>query len=66
MFSVVISTYTEERVEDVKRCIQSLYNQTLKSHEIILVLDPEDELVKFYKKEFEDIDIKIVKRSVIL
>jgi len=61
MFSVIISTYTRERVNDVKRCIESLYNQTLKPYEVILVLDPDDELVKFYKKELSDLDVKIVK-----
>ncbi len=58
--SVVISTYTEERLEDVKRCIRSLKNQTKKPDEIILVLDPIEDLIEFYSREIGN-DVKIVK-----
>lgn len=47
--SVVISTYTNKRYEDVLSCVSSLRTQTLKPDEIILVLDPFESLVSFYK-----------------
>lgn len=46
--SVIISTYTEERYNDVLKCIRLLREQTHKPDEIILVLDPVDELIDFY------------------
>jgi glycosyltransferase involved in cell wall biosynthesis len=60
--SVVVSTFTKERTKDVLRCINSILNQTTKPDEILLVLDPVDELVEFY----EDIvpnSVKIVKSN---
>ena len=47
--SVVISTYTTRRLTDVMKCISSLSKQTTKPTEIILALDPFDELVNFYR-----------------
>lgn len=47
--SVIISTYTNERFRDVLRCVESINNQTLKPYEILLVLDPVEKLVEFYK-----------------
>lgn len=49
--SVVISTYTKDRCKDVLRCINSILNQTLKPDEIILVLDPVEDLIEFYKEK---------------
>ena len=60
--SVVISTYTKKRLSEVMRCISSLKNQTVSPAEIILVLDPCDELGEFYK-HFVPNDIKIVMSS---
>ena len=57
--SVVVSTYTEKRLSTVQRCITSLKNQTIVPDEIILVLDPIDELVSFYKNSVPS-DVKIV------
>ncbi len=57
--SVIVSTYTTERSGDVLRCIESLLSQTVKPHEILLVLDPVDELVEFYDKVVPR-DVKIV------
>jgi len=62
--SVIISTYTKERIDDVNRCLNSLNNQTLKPEEVLLVLDPEDSLVKFYRRNVLrdfDFDFRIVK-----
>jgi glycosyltransferase involved in cell wall biosynthesis len=52
--SVVVSTYTKERLRDVKRCIKSLKRQTLHPSEIILVLDPNEELVNFYRSKVSE------------
>ncbi|WP_290900433.1 glycosyltransferase family 2 protein [Ferroglobus sp.] len=60
--SVVISTYTEERFQDVRRCIESLKNQTRKPDEIVLVLDPIDDLVSFYETRMSD-EVRIVESS---
>ena len=60
--SVVISTYTEERFQDVRRCVESLKNQTRKPDEIVLVLDPIDDLVSFYRTRMNN-EVKIVESS---
>lgn len=56
--SVVISTYTIERLNDVLRCISSLRRQTVSPLEIILVLDPSEELLQGYTAHVTD-DIKV-------
>jgi len=48
--SVIVSTYTIERFPDVVRCLNSIENQTKTPHEILLVLDPVDSLIEFYKE----------------
>lgn len=58
--SVVISTYTTKRLDDVLRCISSLKKQTIPPSEIILVLDPSSELIEFYKSRVSN-DILIIK-----
>jgi len=52
--SVIISTYSKRRLDDVRKCVTSLKNQTVKPMEIILVLDPVDDLVSFYEREMDD------------
>ena len=47
--TVIISTYTTKRLNDVVRCISSLENQTFPPTEVILVLDPNEKLMEFYK-----------------
>jgi glycosyltransferase involved in cell wall biosynthesis len=56
--SVVISTYTIERLHDVLRCISSLREQTLSPSEIILVLDPSEALLQGYTARVP-VDIKV-------
>ena len=58
----MISTYTEERFQDVRRCVESLKNQTRKPDEIVLVLDPIDNLVSFYETRMSD-EVRIVESS---
>lgn len=57
--SVVVSTYTTERLHDVVRCISSLKEQTFPPVEIILVLDPCERLVEFYKSHVPP-DVRVI------
>jgi len=57
--SVIISTYSTERFREVLECINSLKKQTLQPNEIILVLDPNEELRDFYSSRVPS-DVKIV------
>lgn len=56
---MVISTYAMDRLGYVLGCIESLKKQTLLPMEIILVLDPDQNLIEFYKSHMRD-DVKIV------
>jgi len=60
--SVIVSTYTKDRHSDVLQCLNSLFNQTRKPSEIILVLDPVDDLIEFYSGVVPD-GVKIVASS---
>ena len=56
--SVVISTYSKEKKDQVLDCIRSLHNQTFSPNEILLVLDRDAELVHFFKSVVPvDVDI---------
>ena len=57
--SVIISTYTPKRLHDVMKCIASLETQTLKPTEVLLVLDPDENLVNFYKSRIPS-KVKII------
>jgi glycosyltransferase involved in cell wall biosynthesis len=57
--SVVVSTYTPERLQSVLDCIDSLKTQTQLPDEIILVLDPDKDLVNFYRSKMPS-DVRIV------
>lgn len=57
--SVVISVYSKERLAYAIACIDSLKLQTLLPREIILVLDPDEELARFYRSKLAK-DIRIV------
>jgi len=46
--SVIVSTYTKIRVDEVLACLHSLFDQTLKPKEILLILDPDEDLKSFY------------------
>ncbi len=47
--SVIISAFSIERASTIKLCIESLKKQTIQPKEIILVLDPIDSVIEFYK-----------------
>ena len=57
--SVVVSTYSKDKLSQVLDCIKSLKCQSLPPKEIILVLDPDKDLVDFYKSCIPD-GVKIV------
>jgi GT2 family glycosyltransferase len=57
--SVVISTYSKERLSYLLDCIESLKKQSLKPDEIVLVLDPYPNLVEFYKSKLSG-DVRVV------
>jgi glycosyltransferase involved in cell wall biosynthesis len=57
--SVIISTFSIDRANYVANCIKSLRKQTLLPEEIILVLDPDEALLEFYKSCMLH-DVKIV------
>jgi glycosyltransferase involved in cell wall biosynthesis len=57
--SVIVCTYTKKMMGQVSDCIGSLKKQTLQPYEIILVLDPDKELIRFYKSAIND-DVKIL------
>ena len=58
--SVIISTYSEDMLNLVLDCVESLKKQTVSPKEIILVLDPVQSLVDFYRARLPP-DIKIIK-----
>lgn len=47
--SVIVSAYSRDSLDQVLKCIRSLTRQSLLPKEIILVLDPDQKLVDFYK-----------------
>ncbi|MBC7115164.1 MAG: glycosyltransferase family 2 protein, partial [Archaeoglobi archaeon] len=58
--SVIISTYTQERFEDVLKCLEHIKKQTRKPDEVILVLDPKEDLYEFYYERLGDENIMII------
>lgn len=60
--TVIISTYTEKRLAYVIDCIESIKKQSFSDKEIILVLDPVDELIEAYKAHIHG-EAKIVVSS---
>ena len=57
--SVVISVFSVDRANDVIACVDSLKKQSMVTPEIIVVLDPNDELVRFYKEKLTDVKIVV-------
>ena len=49
----MISVYSIERGNEVLECIKSIKKQTLSPKEIIVVLDPDKNLVSYYKKHLD-------------
>ena len=57
--SVVVSTYSKNKLWQVLDCVESLRKQTLPPHEILLVLDPDPEVFNYYKFN-TPVDVKII------
>ncbi|XHH09181.1 MAG: glycosyltransferase family 2 protein [Candidatus Bathyarchaeia archaeon] len=60
--SIVVSTFTEKRLPDIQKCLASLEKQTIQPTEVLLVLDPNNELVEFYRKRVPEF-VKIIVSS---
>jgi glucosyl-dolichyl phosphate glucuronosyltransferase len=60
--SIIVSTYTKKRLPDIERCLASIEKQTLQPAEVLLVLDPIDELIEFYRQRVPEF-VKIVVSS---
>lgn len=57
--AVIISVYSIDRANDVVNCIESVRKQALAPREILLVLDPNEALVTFYKERLKN-GVKII------
>lgn len=57
--SVIISVYSKDRLEYLLDCLDSLRRQSFKPFEVIVVLDPLQDIVDFYKSRL-DSDVKII------
>ncbi len=57
--AVVISVYSISRANDVVKCIDSVRKQTVPPKEIVVVLDPDEDLIAFYKERLKS-DAKII------
>ena len=57
--AVIVSVFSIDRANDVMRCIESIKKQTVLPKEIIVVLDPDEDLIDFYKEQLDD-SVKIV------
>ena len=57
--SVIISVFSIDRLKEVLDCIKSLGVQSFPPKEILVVLDPIDDLVKFYKSKLPH-NVKLV------
>ena len=56
---MIVSVYSINRANEVVNCIESLKKQTLLPKEIVVVLDPDETLVSYYKKRL-DLSVKLV------
>ena len=57
--NVVISVYSIDRANDLFECIASIKKQIFAPNEIIVVLDPDNALIAYYKSRL-DPDIKLI------
>ena len=55
--TVIISTYSKEKISYVKRCLESIRQQNLEPLETLLILDEDQDLINFYSKEIPDLKI---------
>ncbi len=57
--SVIVSVYSEDRLQCLLDCVDSLKSQSVKPIEVIVVLDPEPSLIEFYRSRLGD-DVWVV------
>jgi len=57
--SVVVSVYSKDRLRYLLGCIYSLRRQSVKPFEVIVVLDPDPDLIGFYRSRLSG-DVKVV------
>jgi glycosyltransferase involved in cell wall biosynthesis len=57
--SVIICCYTTERLNDIREAIDSVLNQTLKPHEVIIAVDHNEELFDILKAELPN-NVKVI------
>lgn len=57
--TVIVSAYTEKRIEDVKKCLESIEKQSRKPEEVLLILDPIKELKEFYEKNLKNLNLNL-------
>ena len=57
--SVIISVYSKKRYQYLLNCIDSLRRQSVKPYEVIVVLDPDSDLIDFFGKRLSN-DVRIV------
>jgi len=57
--SVVVSVYSKDRLGYLLGCIDSLRRQLVKPFEVIVVLDPNPDLIEFYRARLND-DVRVV------
>ncbi|MEM2087032.1 MAG: glycosyltransferase family 2 protein [Archaeoglobaceae archaeon] len=58
--SVIISTYTTQRLKEIIQCLGSLQNQSTPPEEVLIVLDPFRDLIEFYLDRLREFQVKIV------
>ena len=57
--SVIISVYSKKRYQYLLNCIDSLRRQSVKPYEVIVVLDPDSDLIDFFGNRLSN-DVRIV------
>ncbi len=57
--SVIISAFSKDRLFDINKCIISLESQSLLPDEILVVVDPDDDLVTFFQSHLSK-NVKII------
>jgi len=60
--SVVVSTYSEDKLDCVLDCVESLGRQSVLPYEVILVVDPRPRLAEFYEARLLD-HVRVVMSS---
>jgi glucosyl-dolichyl phosphate glucuronosyltransferase len=60
--SIVVSTYSEDKLDSVLDCVKSLMKQSVLPYEVFLVVDPRPSLAEFFENKLPD-DVRVVMSS---